>query len=287
MKSHYLSDRHQQKLVIIISEHAHPKRRQVQNQNYIKECQNIQESIGIVFSTYEILLNDSSRLTLEISQIKIDFEPNLSKIEEMKKVEKENEKNTKELIEKQNAIQVEVDNIEKTLEERSILILDGNSTTILRLNLPTTIPFSIDPLKIRTSQYGYMFMLRFCSTFVDKEEYLSLFLSLCNGEYNNLIPFPYVYDIHFILWDQSNRQNHIVNVVKPDPTSSAFSRPINEKNDEYGIIKFCSLRYLADPESGYVKDGVFFIRIFIDFLNMGQNPFQLRDNNQDTGMITD
>jgi hypothetical protein len=287
MKFHYLNNSHQQKLIIIIHEYAQPKCRQIQNQNHLQECQNMQKSIAIVFSTYEILLDDFLRLNVEISQKKTDFESSLLKIEELKKLEKENENSAREIIEKQNGTQMEVDNIKKVQEERDMKTLDANSTTILRFNLPTTMSFSINSSKFRTSQYGYVFMLRLVSTIVNKEEYLSLFLSLYNGEYYNLIPFPFSYDIHLILWDQSNRQNHIFAVLKPDPTSSAFGRPTSEKNDEYSIIKFCLLRYLTDPENGYVKDGVFFIRVFIDFLNTGCNPFQLKDNNQDTGMITD
>lgn len=297
MKKHYISSEHQLMLHIIISEYAHPERQQSQSQKHYemmkREYLDIQESIAISFSVYEICLNDTIRLKVDLSQIKTNFEQNVSRIDELNKLDNENEKNVKELIEKLNGIQIELDNIKKTREQSEILVLDTNSTTTLRFIYPNSSSFSMNSSIFKTSKYGYAFMLRVCSTIESNEEYLSLFLSLYNGEYNNLIPYPFSYDIHFLLWDQSNQQKHIVYVVKPDLNSSAFLRPTSEKNDEYGIIKFCSLRYLTDRESIYVKDGIFFIRVFIDFLKTGLNPFQLKDNHQDietaltTTMITD
>jgi hypothetical protein len=297
MKAHYLTNQHQFILHIIVSDHIHPKHRQLKNQKYYeimkKEHKDIQESIAICFSAYETLLNDPIRIKIEMSQIQINFDQNVLRIEELKKQDNENEKHVKELVEKLNNTQIEFDNIKKTSEENDFLVLDNNSTTTLHFNYSNASSFSINSSKFKTSEYGYTFMLRVCSTNESEQEYLSLFLSLFNGEYNNLIPFPFSYDIHFILWDQSNQQKHITYVLKPDLNSSAFTRPINEKNEEYGIIKFCSLQYLTDPQSIYVKDDVFFIRVFIDFLNTGLNPFQLKDDHQDietvltTTMITD
>ena len=116
--------------------------------------------------------------------------------------------------------------------------------------------------------------------------YLCLFVYLMENTIN-LLPFPFPYDIHAVLWDQSNRQSHILTIFKSSLTSSAFHRPTSEMNEEFTISKFCPLQYLTNPENGYVRDGVFFIRIFVDFLNAGCNPFQLNENNQDTGMSTD
>jgi hypothetical protein len=290
MKTHYLSIQHQYVLHIIVSEYIHPKHQQSRNKKRFeimkKEHNDIQESITIALSTYEILLNDQIRIKVEVSKIKTNFDQNVPRIEELRKYDKENEKTVKELVEKVTGTQIQVDNMKKARNESEILVLDNNSTTILRFNYPNTSSFSINSSKFQTSQYGYVFMLRVCSTIVSKEEYLSLFLSLYNGEYNNLIPFPFSYDIHFILWDQSNQQKHIRYVLKPNLNSSAFTRPTGEKNEEYGIIKFCSLQHITDSQNIYVKDGVFFIRVFIDFLNTGLNPFQVKDNAQDTEVIS-
>ncbi|CAF2761030.1 unnamed protein product [Rotaria sp. Silwood2] len=287
MKAHYLSDEHQHKLIIIILEYKNPKHRQLEIQNcsklMSKELNDIHESISIIFSVYEILLNDLAHLKAEENEIKIHFEQNFSKkIDELKKYDNENDKSLKELSESQNSMQTQLEDIKQVQEESRIQVLDNNSTTTLRFNCPITSSFSIQSSKFKTSQYGYIFMLRACSTIESQQKYLSIFLTLYNGEYSNLIPYPFSCTMYFALWDQSNQQNHIIYVLKPDPNATAFIRPINDKNDEYGINKFCSLEYLTDSKSLYVKDGAFFIRVFIDFLNTGQNPFQTKDNVNDT-----
>ena len=269
MKSHYLTAHHQQKLLMIIRENAHSGLRQRHNENHLQEYRDIQQSISMVFSTHEILVSDALRLNSELIELRTNMELSSSKAEELRRQTAENESAMKEIIEKQNGIEMEVNRIKKLQEEGGIQILDGNSTTILRFDLPTTFPLSIDSPKLRTSQYGYIFQLRFNSITMDGD--FLLFLSLCNGEYDNLLPFPFSYDIHVSLCDQSHRKDHLLVVVKRDPTSSAFRRPTTERNEEYGPIRLCSFRDLIDPEKGYLKDGVLFIRLFVDFLNIPNN----------------
>ncbi|CAF1191755.1 unnamed protein product [Rotaria sordida] len=285
MKAHYLTDEHQHKLIIIILEYNNPKRYKLQIQNYCefikKEFNDIQETIAVTFSVYEILLNNFAHLKIEEQEIKTNFEKNFSKIDELKKYDNENEKALKELSESYNSIQIQIESIKKLREESLIQILDNNSTTTLRFNYPNISSFSFQSVKFRTSQYGHTFSLRACSTIDSQQKYLSIFLTLHNGEYSNLIPYPFLYTIYLTLWDQSNQQKHIEYVLKPNPNSTAFIRPTSEKNDEFGIMKFCSLEYLTDPKSIYVRDGAFFIRVFVDFLNTGQNPFQSKDNDDD------
>ena len=273
MKLHYLSNQHQRRLVRICSERDHLRNRQIQNRNDFQEYTDLLQSIGIVWSTYEISFSDYTRIQVDISQMRTNTEQNILKVEELQKQDKENENKSKEHIEQVNGALIMLDNIKRTREEIGILILDTQSTTTLRFTLPNTASFSINSSKFKTGQYGYLFMLRLCSTMEGEEEFLSLFLSLFNGEYYNLLPFPFSYNIHIALWDQSNQQKHIVHVIKPDPTSPAFVRPVSEKNVEYAVIKFCPLQYLTNPQGVYVRDGIFFLRVFIDFLNTEKSPF--------------
>jgi len=290
MKSHYLSDKHQHILIIIISPYVNSKHRQSQASNRSeiieKELVDINESIEMLLSALEILLSDFSHLKIEQIQIKTNCEQNLSKIDHLKKQDNENEKRIKELSDIEKSSQIELDNTKKATEENPILILDNNGTTTLRFNYPNTSSFSFNSCKFSTSSYGYTFTLRVCSTTEYENEYLSIFLTLYNGEYNNLIPYPFLYDVHIVLWDQSNQQKHIIDVLKPDLNSSSCARPTSDKNDEYGIMKFCLLDYLTDTQSIYVKDGIFFIRVFVDFLNIGQNPFQMKNNMEMMSTLT-
>ena len=282
MKEHYLSDRHQLTLLTIASEYVNGRVQQSLNHDCSeamkKEFNDILGNIDTLSSGCEIVADDMTRLKIEEGQIKTNSEQNLSVIEELKKQENDDEKKFKKLLESQTDMQKELEDIKIKREESQVLILDAHSTTTLYFNYPNTSFFSLESSKFKTSQYGYLFMLRVCSTIESKQEYLSVFLTLYNSEYSNIISYPFSYNIHLALWDQSNQQKHIVSIVKPDQTSSSFTRPTSEKNDEFGIKKFCLLKYLTDSQSRYLRDGRFFVRVFIDFLNTGQGPFQSKSH---------
>ena len=129
---------------------------------------------------------------------------------------------------------------------------------------------SSSTLSFKTSTYGYTFSLRVCKT----AGYLSIFIALHRGEFDPILFYPFTYDIVFCLYDQSGQRKHIITTLKADPQSSSFARPTNEKNNEVGIVDFCPLAFLTDRNSTYMKDGVYFIGVFIDFLKNGINPFQ-------------
>jgi hypothetical protein len=292
MSAHYLSDEHQQILLLIISESFKPEDQQLQTQKYIEVLSNehndLQESVETSSSACAILNNDVTRLTDDVNNIKTNLEQHFPKIDELKKQDNENGngKSCKDLLDTHDRIEVLLDTIKKIKAESQILTLDTNSTATLPFAYRNTSSFSITSSKVQTSEYGYIFMVRLCSTTESGKDYLSVFLTLCNGEYSNLIPYPFLYTIHLVLWDQSNQHKHIFQVVKPNPNSSELVRPTSEMNDEFGISKFCPLGFLTDKESIYVKDGVFFIRMFIDFLDTGKNPFQLDDNTQNIDIMT-
>jgi hypothetical protein len=294
MLSHYLSDKHQHTLLLLISEYFKRNNPQLQKQQRFeimdKEVNDLRESTEITLSACEILANDVARLKDDESHIKTNLEENTPEIDKLKKQNTENENRVKELLDNSDRIEEDLRTIKNASEDDQIQILDTNSTTTLIFNLPNNPSFSLISSKIKTSKYGYVFMVRVCSTTISDKEYLSIFLTLCNSDYNNLIPYPFSYAVHFILCDQSSEQKHIEYILKPDPTSPAFARPTSEMNDEYGISQFCLLKDLTDKQSIYVKDGTFFIRIFIDFFGTGQNPFRPKDNTEiltTTTMVTE
>ncbi|CAF3437037.1 unnamed protein product [Rotaria socialis] len=85
---------------------------------------------------------------------------------------------------------------------------------------------------------------------------------------DSILVFPFPYDIYVCLCDQSRQKKDIELVIKPGDNVSAFNRPSSDRNSEVGIVKFCPLSFLKDPGSSYLKDGVFCIRVYIDFMNM-------------------
>jgi hypothetical protein len=134
-------------------------------------------------------------------------------------------------------------------------------------------PFSMYSQTFKTSPFGYSFILHVCSTMDfttnENKEYLSIYIALLRSDFDSILFYPFPYNIFLSLCDQSGQGKHITSIIISDPKSSSFARPTSEKNNEVGVVKFCPLNYLRNAESIYLKDGVFFIRVFIDFLNTG------------------
>lgn len=293
MKAHYLTAQHQNKIIDIIFQYISQNRSrslmQRHSESKRKQLVDILDSICLAISIYEVLSKDHERLSIESAEIKELLSQHQTPLNVIKENDKQNEKHIKELDEKNNYLEVQLEEIKRIRKEGQCLILDFNSSVILRFIYPNALPFSLDSINFKTSQYGYIFNIRVASTNELQHQYLSIFLTLHNGKYCNLLPFPFLHPIHIFLLDQSQQQQHISHILIPDSESPAFSRPTNEKNEEYGIKQFCSLETITDPNNRYVKDGVFFIGVFVDFLNTGQSPFELSkcDTMKNNDMITD
>ena len=292
MKSHFLTVEHQRRLTESTVECIYQIHRAVHNSNHIQLYQDLSNSADIAVLTHEMLHNERVRLAADIKQREQSFKTNQSKIGEVNSREKDNERTLPEISEKMTMIQSVLDSTERIREEGNIFILDNNSTVTFRLDAPTTVPFSITTTKFKTSEYGYAFLMRVYSTIVQNNQNLSISLTLCNDDYYNILPFPFNYDIHVILLDQSKEQKHIKHILQADRIASSCNRPTREYNDEFGIDQLCSLQCLTDPQNAYVKDGVLFIQIFIDFSDTKKESLLLTNDRQNvslnsTRMITD
>lgn len=134
--------------------------------------------------------------------------------------------------------------------------------------------FTLDSPTFRTATFGYIFKLRVCSTSQSthrKQDYLSIYLTLYSSPYDPTLFYPFPYNLIICLCDQSGEGRNIEATIKADPNLPAFARPTSEKNDEIGVTQFCPLDYLTKTESIYYKDRIFFIRVFVDFLNTSSN----------------
>jgi hypothetical protein len=107
----------------------------------------------------------------------------------------------------------------------------------------------------------------------ENKEYLSIYIALLRSDFDSILFYPFPYNISLSLCDQSGQGKDITSTITADPKSSSFARPTSEKNNEIGVVKFCPLNYLRNAGSIYLKDGIFFIRVFIDFLNTKSIPF--------------
>ncbi len=290
MKTHYLCGKHQKLLIAFIVNYFYSRKYLSFNSNHltsipnvvskmVQEMNAIQESVDKVLPGLNTLSNDCTRLKSEHDQSKSTAEVVISQMNETKKKFNEDTEELLKCIESQNQTEKEVDDTKKLYLSTSILLLDTDCTMIFsfhRQNDEINSPFSIYSPTFKTSPYGYLFILRVCSIFESSKEnqgYLSIYITLLRSDFDQILFYPFPYNISLCLCDQSGQRKHIISTITPDPNSSSFARPTSEKNNEIGIIKFCPLNYLTEAQSIYLRDGVFFIRIFIDFLNTGSIPF--------------
>ena len=134
--------------------------------------------------------------------------------------------------------------------------------------------FSLDSPTFRTSNNGYVFKLRVCSTpqsIHHKQDYLSIYLTLYSSPYDPILVYPFPYNMTLYLLDGSDQRRHIKGTIKADQNSPVFACPSGEKNDEVGVTEFCPLNYLTQNESIYFKDDVFFVRVSFDFMKISSN----------------
>ena len=82
-----------------------------------------------------------------------------------------------------------------------------------------------------------------------------------HGHLSEPSPSPLSLQVSLILMDQE-RNKHLVQTFKPNPSSSSFQLPKSEMNVASGCPQFCALSVLNDPS--YVKDDVMFIKSIVD-----------------------
>ncbi|XP_068135793.1 TNF receptor-associated factor 5 [Hyperolius riggenbachi] len=102
-----------------------------------------------------------------------------------------------------------------------------------------------------------------------KGNYLSLYFVVMKGEFDSLLPWPFKQKVTFMLFDQSGKRNHIVDVFKADPNSSSFKRPEGEMNIASGCPRFITHAQLEHPRNAcYIKDDTLFIKVVVDLTDL-------------------
>jgi len=279
MKIHFLCTNHQRLLIEFIINYIFSKKHLSTKSNLCRitnqEMKAIQERIDTVTPGLVTLSNDCRRLRSEHDQSKSICEGLISQINQTKKMFNDDNEKTLKCIQSPNEIEKELEDTKKLYLSTKVLLLDVDNTVIFSFhknNDEINSSFSIDSPTFKTSPFGYSFKLRVCSTIEStntNQGYLSIYITLLRSDFDQILFYPFPYNISLCLCDQSGQGKHIISTIKPDLNSSSFTRPIGEKNAEFGIMKFCPLNYLTDNNSIYLKDSTFFIRISIDFMNTG------------------
>ena len=98
-----------------------------------------------------------------------------------------------------------------------------------------------------------------------KGTHLSMFFVVMRGEYDALLPWPFIQKIHFRAIDQ-DRIRDAVDSFRPDPNSSSFKRPTSDMNIASGCPTFISHTELR--EGGYIKNDTMFVKVTVEMTNL-------------------
>ncbi|CAF3069989.1 unnamed protein product, partial [Rotaria sp. Silwood2] len=103
-----------------------------------------------------------------------------------------------------------------------------------------------------------------------RRTHMSLFFVLMRGRNDATLKFPFNYKVAFCLYDQTPRQQHIIDSFRPDIRSNSFQRPRSEMNIANGVPKFFPLAMIQQEGNPYVRDDTMFIKVMIDFGDIPQ-----------------
>ena len=94
-----------------------------------------------------------------------------------------------------------------------------------------------------------------------KGTHMSMFFVVMRGEYDALLPWPFIQKVHFKLLDQE-RIRDAYDAFRPDPQSSSFKKPTSDMNIASGCPTFISHTELQ--RGGYIRNDTMFVKITID-----------------------
>ena len=98
-----------------------------------------------------------------------------------------------------------------------------------------------------------------------KGTHMSMFLVIMRGEYDALLPWPFIQKVHFRLLDQ-DRIRDVFDAFRPDPNCVSFKRPTSDMNVASGCPTFVSHSELR--QGGFVRDDTMFIKVTVDMANL-------------------
>ena len=101
--------------------------------------------------------------------------------------------------------------------------------------------------------------------------HMSLFFVVMRGEYDALLPWPFLLKFHFRLTDQE-RIRDAYDAFRPEPNSSSFKRPTSDMNIASGCPTFIS--HMELRQGGYIRNDTMFIKITVDTCGLQGDVWQ-------------
>ncbi|XP_033102354.1 TNF receptor-associated factor 4-like [Anneissia japonica] len=161
-----------------------------------------------------------------------------------------------------------VQNLEKTFGSHLVWKIDHYAERLqdAKLAIKTTI-FSPPFL---TGRNGYKLALSVClnGDGKGKGHFMSVFICICRGAYDGILPYPFTHRVTFTLIDQCEDPKARCNIsysIKPNPSKenkSFLGRPQAERNHSFGTSKFVPLNVVKTRD--YIRDNIIFIKVRVD-----------------------
>ena len=107
---------------------------------------------------------------------------------------------------------------------------------------------------------------------IGKGTHMSMFFVIMRGEYDALLPWPFVQKVHFRLIDQ-DRIRDGYDAFRPEPHSSSFKRPTSDMNIASGCPTFISQSELR--QGGFIRSDTMFVKISVDMTGLQGEMFRL------------
>lgn len=117
-----------------------------------------------------------------------------------------------------------------------------------------------------TSRYGYKMCGRVYlnGDGIGKGTHLSLFFVVMQGDYDDIITWPFRQKVTLTLLDQKNNRRHISDTFRPDPSSNSFQKPQAPMNVASGCPLFVAHSVLEDRDEMYLRNNTIYIKITVD-----------------------
>ena len=106
---------------------------------------------------------------------------------------------------------------------------------------------------------------------IGKGTHMSMFFVIMRGEYDALLPWPFVQKVQFRLIDQ-DRIRDACDAFRPEPHSSSFKRPSSDMNIASGCPSFISQRGLR--QGGFIRNDTMFVQITVDMTGLQGEMFR-------------
>ena len=105
---------------------------------------------------------------------------------------------------------------------------------------------------------------------IGKGTHMSMFFVIMRGEYDALLPWPFIQKVHFRLIDQ-DRIRDTYDAFRPEPHSSSFKRPTSDMNIASGCPTFIPQRDLR--QGGFIRNDTMFVKITVDMAGLQGEMF--------------